>query len=164
MTTTDTHYILMANRLQALHRSLSGAGWSLRAPDVAQYPTNLPTANLPMALTWVGASSFSQKGGGWGYEVLKASVFLFIEPLGQNDIPSRAALAMDVMATLIDAYRTAENIPLAQPGDNTAAYQITLESDPGNTHSHGGLVADLGFGGASYYGARFSLNVTLQWA
>jgi hypothetical protein len=158
---TDTDYTLLINRLQELHRSVTGIRY---APALAAYPTVMDTANLPAVLTWIGPEQFSQKGGGWKWARATASVFLFLEPLGQNDIPSRAAQAATVLSALRAAYIDAANIPLAEPGDNAGAYQLTLESSPGDGHTHGGIEANLGFAGAAYYGARLQVTVTMQWA
>lgn len=158
----DTITALMTNRLQALHRGTTGIKY---APDLAKYPTSLNTASLPAVLTWVGPGNFSHKGGGWRWDVRTALVLLYVEPLGQNDIPSNAARAVALADALRERYITTAQIPLAYPGDNPGGYQITLESSPdGATHSDGGIEPNLSFGGAAYYGVRFRLNVTLQWA
>ena len=152
----DTDLVLMINKLQALHRTISGIKY---APPLAQYPTQLNTPSLPAVLTWVGPGRYSTKGGGWKWDVRTALVLLYIEPLAQNDIPSNALKAITTLSALREAYIDVANIPLA----NESGYQLTIESSPEMTHNDGGIEPNLSFGGAAYYGARLRINVTLQW-
>lgn len=157
----DSLTTLMINRMQALHRAVSGVRF---APALDKYPTQLNTNSLPAVLTWVGDGQFSHKGGGWGYDVRTALVLLYVAPVAQNDIPANAAAAVALYDRLKALYVTTGAIPLAVPGDNPGGYQITMESSPGGaTHSDGGIEPNLAFGGGGFYGARLRVNVTLQW-
>jgi hypothetical protein len=160
MTTTDTDYTLLINRLQARHRALSGIKY---APDLHKYPTQLNTPSLPAVLTWIGGGSFWHKGGGWRWDDATALILLFVEPLGQNDIPTNASKAAEVLASLRALYITTAYIPLASSDDNASGYQLTIESSQDSPHTHGGIEPNLSFGGASYYGARLQVKVTMQW-
>jgi len=157
---SDTDFTLLINRMQALHRAITGIRY---APPLDKYPTSLQTPSLPAVLTWIGPGSFATKGGGWRWDARTALVLLYIEPLGQNDIPSRAVEAARLFAALRQIYIDVAEIPLALPGDNVGGYQLTLESSIDNPHTDEGLVPNLSYGGAAYYGARLRINVTMQW-
>jgi hypothetical protein len=157
---SDTDFTLLINRMQTLHRAISGIRY---APPLHQYPTALQTPSLPSVLTWIGPGQFSTKGGGWYWDVRTALVLLYVEPLGQNDIPSRAVEAVRLLAALRETYINVANIPLAYPGDNTGGYQLTFESSPETPHTDEGIVPNLSYGGAAYYGARLRVTVTMQW-
>ena len=160
----DTITALAVTRLQALHATLKPSALKYVPASLAVYPTQLNTNSLPAALAWpAGEAQSYHKGGGWGYAVVQMTALLFIAPLGQNDIPANAAEAVRVYDAMRALYITSSNIPLAEPGDNTGGYQITLESGPTAQHGDGGIEPNLSFGGAAFYGARFRLNVTLQW-
>jgi hypothetical protein len=127
----------------------------LKAPEVAKYPTGLSTAQLPLALTWPGPSTFDFEGIGGGKRRFMQSLttIVYMQPLGQNDIPSRA----DESLLMLDAVR---NILL----DNTAIvdsnYQVTLAQDLSNPHRDSGLRGDLQFGGTVFFG--FTVDIRLR--
>ena len=156
----STDLTLAVNRLQALHRDVPGIRY---APDLAEYPPNLTTANLPAVLTWPADGQWYLKGGGWRTDERTMLVLLYIAPLGQNDIPSNAAEAVSLLAQLRETHILRQNVPLADPDDNVDAYQITLESSTDRPHGDGGIEPNLAFGGALYYGARLRVNVRLLW-
>ena len=139
------------NLLQTLHSGVSGV---TRAPQLAQYPTVIDTADLPYVITWPGEGQFAIKGG--GYKVIHRTyrVIAFVEPLGQNDIPSRAVTAVTLLSNLIDAYITASNVALSD-----GPVQLTIESSDTNRHRDGGLVSNLSFSGKPYHGFEIRLNV-----
>ncbi len=155
-------HVLLANRLQALHRTLSDVRL---APPVAQYLTVLDTPNCPYVMTWIGQGVLYSKGGGWLVEQVTARVFGFVEPVGQNDIPSRTADGLAVLSALSALYITIGNVTLYTPDEAEAeGYQMTIETAPdGQRVTHGGLRADLQFGGRSWVGFEIQVPVLVQW-
>jgi hypothetical protein len=121
--------------LSLLRAILSGSGWAAVARTVVDEAIRMRTA----------------------------LVLLYVEPLGQNDIPSRAVEAVRLLAALRETYINVANIPLALPDDNTGGYQLTFESGPETPHTDEGIVPNLSYGGAAYYGARLRVTVTMQW-
>lgn len=128
---------------------------TLKAPDVSKYPTGMSTAQLPLALTWPGASTFDFEGIGGGKRrfMQGITVVVYMQPLGQNDIPTR----LDEALMMLDAVR---NTLL----DNTAivddVYQVTLAQSLNQPHRDSGLNANLQFGGTVYFG--FTVDVTMR--
>ena len=155
-------HTLACNALQALHRTVSGVRY---APDVAQYLTVLDTPNCPYVMTWVGQSSLHSKGGGWLREDATLRVFCFVEPVGQGDIPSRTAEALEVMSALSALYVTIGNVRLLTPGDPAAeGYQMTIETGPGAQQvTCAGLRADLAFGGRAFVGFELQVPILMAW-
>lgn len=159
---TTTRHTRVANALQALHRTLIPS--VLRyAPDVGSELTVLDTPNCPYVLTWVGAGEVYSKGGGWKMEEATARVFVFVEPMGQGDIPSRTAEGLAALSAITDLYVTIANVRLLSP-DVDAGYQATIETGPDARHvTHGGLRADLQFGGRVYAGFEVQVPVLIAW-
>lgn len=155
----DIDLTLAINKLQALHRSISGVRY---APDLSAYPTVLDTANLPAVITWPVDGSWYMKGGGWKVDERTMLVLVYVQPLAQNDIPSNAAASVALLGRLREAYITYANALQATP-DIDSGYQMTLNSGPERPMSDGGIEANLSFGGAAFYGARIRVNVHLQW-
>jgi hypothetical protein len=128
----------------------------LKAPEIIKYPTNITTANLPLAMTWPGPSSFDFEGIGGGKRrfVQGLMTMVFMQPLGQNDVPSRVEEAI----MMLDAVR---NVLL----DNTAIidgqYQVTLAQSLANPHRDSGLIASLQFGGTMFFGFTIETNMRI---
>ena len=148
------------NLLQALNRSITGIK---RAPDLDKYPTVIDTANLPMMISWPSEAQFHIKGGGEKRQDRVYRLICYIEPLGQNDIPSRASAAATLLQRVVDTYITAANVALADPG-GTNIYQVTIESGPNHQHSDSGLVSNLLFAGKPYHGFEVRVNVRELWS
>jgi len=132
---------------------------TLQAPHIDRYPTQLTTAQLPLALTWPGGSSFDYEGiaGGKRRFMQSLTIIVYIQPLGQNDIPSRTEEAID----WLDVVRNAllDNVVLIQE-TGIKAYQAVLTQGLGNPHRDSGVTPSLSFGGVSYVG--FTLDVTVR--
>lgn len=156
MASTDTLIHDSIDALQALHRTVSGV---ITAPALAGYPTVLETAMLPCVLVWPVQGSWYVKGGAARQMVRTMQVLGYVEPLGQNTIPTRAVQAIDLLQRLINLYTTISAIPLSNP----PPYQLTIESSSDLPHQDGGLQADLAFGGRAYAGFMISLNVRAIW-
>ncbi len=130
----------------------------MKAPDVSRYPTGMNTAQLPLALTWPGASSFDYEGmaGGKRRFAQSLTIIVYIQPLGQNDIPSRAEEALlwlDVVRNkLLDVVAIFD---VGQKG-----YQVTLQQSQGQPHRDSGLISSLQFGGVPHFG--FTIDVTAR--
>lgn len=129
---------------------------TLKAPEVSKYPTNVTTAQLPLALSWPGPSTFDFEGIGGGKRRIMQliNVVVYLQPLGQNDIPTR----VDEALMMLDAVR---NTLL----DNTAivddVYQVTLAQSLNNPHRDSGLRADLAFGGTIFFGFTVDLMMRI---
>ena len=155
-------HVLLANRLQQIHRAVAEVR---NAPNVAQYFTVLDTPNCPYVMTWIGPGALYSKGGGWKVEQATARIFGFIEPLGQADIPTRTADGLAALSALTERYVTIGEVQLFTPGQAEAeGYQMTIETGPnGQNVTHGGLRADLQFGGRVFVGFEIQVPVLIQW-
>ena len=145
------------NLLQTLNRSITGIATN-GAPALADYPTVLDTAALPLVITWPGVGHFYSKGGAAKQSVRIYRVLCFVEPVGVNDIPSRAVETADLMQRFIDAYISVANIPQATP----PTYQTTLESGPDMQHTDNGMGV-LTFSGKAYSGFELQITVREYW-
>lgn len=152
---------LAINLIQAKHRALTGFP-TLYAPNLDAYPTVLDTPNLPCLLTWPADGAWFQKGHGYKVDERVFLVLGFVEPLGQNDIPSRAVAAVQLLQSVRAMWVTPANIPLDSGA--SSGYQITVESSSENRHSDQGITPDLAFGGKAYYGFRLRLNTRILWS
>lgn len=125
---------------------------TLKAPEVAKYPTALSTAQLPLALTWPGPSTFDFEGIGGGKRRFMQGVttIVYLQPLGQNDIPTR----MDESLLMLDAVRN-KLLDTTAIADGT--YQVTLAQSLERPHRDSGLRGDLQFGGTTYFGFTVEL-------
>ncbi len=132
---------------------------TLMAPHLDRYPTQLTTAQLPLALTWPGASSFDYEGvsGGKRRFMQALTIIVYIQPLGQNDIPSRAEEAVEWMDVVRNAILD-QDVLVAQTG--AQAYQAVLTQSIGNPYRDSGITPSLSFGGVSYIG--FTMDVTVR--
>lgn len=157
-------HVLVANAMQALHRTLIPGTLRL-APDVGGELTVLDTPNCPYVLTWVGPGEVYSKGGGWKVEAATARVFVFVETLGQNDVPSRTLEGLGALGAITDLYVTIGNVRLLTPSDTAAeGYQATINTGPDATHvTHGGLRADLQFGGRAFVGFEVQVPILISW-
>lgn len=128
---------------------------TLKAPEVGKYPTGLTTAQLPLALTWPGPSTFDFEGIGGGKRRFMQTVttICYLQPLGQNDIPSR----LDEALLILDAVR---NKLLDTTAILDGTYQVTLAQSLDRPHRDSGLRGDLQFGGAVYFG--FTVDLTFR--
>lgn len=156
MPTIDTITYDAANYLQAIARGVAGVRF---APTIDAYPTVLDTPNLPAVISWPSDAQWYVKGGAARQSVRAWLVLCYVEPLGQNDIPSNAALSVGMLDKLINAYTNVANLSPADP----PPYQLTIESGPDMPHSDGGITPDLQFGGKPYYGIRLRVNVRAYW-
>lgn len=145
--------------LQTLNRTVTGLAAN-GAPALADYPTVLDDAALPICLTWPAEGQSYSKGGGAKQETRTYRVVVFIEMLGLNDIPSNAVAAAALHQAFKDLYITAGNIALATP----PTYQVTIETAPNGAHvSDGGIVPSLSFGGRPMIGFEFRVPVREYW-
>lgn len=147
------------NLLQAQNRSISGVK---KAPDMSAYPTQINTVDLPYILTWPGPGSWSQKGHGRGQDSRTFRILAFVQPLGQNDAPTRLVQATQLLEAMRDHYVDPNVIALGDPGSN-AGYQFTVESRDGNPQSDDGISVDLSYGGVVYLGFEIRLRVRILW-
>ena len=150
------------NLLQSINATFAGIR---TAPQVSAYPTALNTAALPMALTWPSDATWQRKGGfgALNREDRTYRILVFVEPLGQSDIPTRIGVAATLMATMIEGYlfRTTSRIGLALPDSPTeGTHQIVIAEGP---HSDGGLVSNLQFGQVAYHGFELRVRVRELW-
>lgn len=147
------------NLIQTLNRSISGIK---QAPNLAQYPTVLHTANLPYAITWPASGEWFHQGQGGSYkrENRNYRIIVYIEPLGQNDIPSRAVEAVTLLEQFKAKYLTPTTIALANP----PTYQVTIQVDEDKPITDTGLVSDLLFSGTPYHGFEIEISVRELWA
>ena len=149
------------NLLQAVNRSVAGVK---KAPVLAKYPTKLESADLPFAISWPSDGTWHHEGMG-GSQKRQDRVYrvlVYVEPLGLNDIPSRAVAAATLLQRFIEKYLAPETVPLADPGGSNP-YQVTIEEGSGSPHSDGGLVSNLVFGGVPYHGFELHVRVRELW-
>ena len=154
----DINVHLAINRIQARNRTITGVK---TAPDLEGYLAAVQVGQLPYVITWPGDGQWGIKGHGWKTDHRTMLVIVFVEPLGQGSIPTRAVQAIDLFDRVRDYYLTAANISLAEP--NTDGYQITVESSPNVSHSDNGLQSDLAIGGQTYHSFILRLKTRILW-
>lgn len=154
---------LAINRLQAVHRAiLAPDGRPILAPDLEGYLTVLDTPNLPYVMTWPGQGSSYIKGGGYRTDERVLEVFCFVEPVGQNDIPSRTRDAVRLLQSIRAAYVTPSILRLTDI--EADGYQTTIESGPGGQRiTDTGVTAANPFGGRAFVGFRISVTARILW-
>lgn len=156
MPTISTIILDTMNALQTLHSGITG----VKAPQVANYPTMLDDGNTPLAITLPAHGEHWIKGGSYNQANRTYHVYVFIEPLTQYDLPSRAVQAVTLLQQFANLYVNPANIALANP----PPYQLSLQSGPdGAKHSDEGLTPNLAFGGRPFYGFQFSVTVRAEW-
>lgn len=151
---------LACNLIQGKLRTLVPT-YLQHAPDVENYLTSLHDAQCPYAMTWPSEGSFYQKGGGYKVDNRTFSVFVFIEPLGQREIPQRTQQGIQVLQAVRDLFITNANIPLSSIDET--GYQIIVASGMDSPHSDTGLTANLPFTGGAWVGFELRLNIHMQW-
>lgn len=154
---------LAINLMQAVNRQLITANLARKAPDLASYPTVIDTADLPYLLTWPSNGSFYIKGGGYKVDRRTMLVIGYVQPFGQNDVPSRAVQGVRLLQAAREKWISAATVPLADPGANSG-YQITIESGPDSPLADGGLQSDLKFAGKDYHGFVLRVNINILWS
>lgn len=158
---------LAINNLQSVNRTvLTAVGIpdvgtvAGKAPDLSNYPTGAP-AEPPLVLVWPLDGSWYQKGHGYKIDDRTFILICFVEALGQNLIPQRAQLAVQLLQATRNQYVTPSTIALDTGG--TSGYQMMVASRDGNPQSDGGIVSNLEIGGNLYAGFIIRLHVRLQW-
>ena len=154
---------LAINAMQAYHRTLISASPRLLAPDLASYPTSLQTASLPMILVWPADGAWYLKGDGFGMDERTMLVTVYVAPVAQDDIPSRAMESVRLLEPLKNLWLTRAGVGIVNPGDNAGGYQVTIESSFGNGHSDGGLTSGPTFAGVAYTGFVVRLKARISW-
>ena len=161
MIATDTIIQDTINAMQALHAGVDGVE---NAPQVVQYPTAIDTAARPYVITWPGPATWHHEGMGGSPRRQDRTMFVlcYIDPLGQNDIPTRLASGILVMQRLVDVWLTPSSIALHNP---TAAepWQTTVEESSNSPHSDEGIVSNLMFRGVPWTGFQLSVRVRIKW-
>ena len=142
--------------LQTLNAGITGV---VSAPLLAQYPTVLDTASLPMVIMWPTGGQFYIKGGGWKVATRTYALICWVAPIAQNDVPSNLAISAPLLQRFIDAYIDADNIQQAIP----PTYQVTIRSGQDNQHADDGIRSDLTFGGKPYHGFIIHVHIHEQW-
>ena len=132
---------------------------TMHAPHLERYPTQLTTAQLPLALTWPSASSFDYEGvsGGKRRFMQSLTIIVYIQPLGQNDIPSRAEEAIEWLDVVRNAILD-KNVLISETGPQ--AYQAVLTQSIGSPYRDSGITPSISFGGVSYVG--FTIDATVR--
>lgn len=157
MATVDTIILDAMNYLQTLNAAVTGVR---HAPQAADYPTVLDTANLPFVFTWPGAGEWWFKGGGWAQMRRTYRIICYIQPLAQDDIPSRTVDGATLLQRLINVYVNRANIAQSNP----PPHQVSIQSAPdGSHHSDGGLDTKVTFGGHPYAGFELQVVVRSEW-
>lgn len=149
------------NLLQAVNRSITGVK---KAPVLEKYPTQLNTADLPFVISWPAEGTWHHEGMGGALKRQDRvyRILVYIEPLGQNDIPTRAAAAAVLLQRFIEKYLDPATVALADPSGSNP-YQVTVEEGANSPHSDGGLVSNLVFGGVPYHGFEVRVRVRELW-
>jgi len=146
--------------LQAVNRAVQGVK---RAPELARYPTAIDAVDCPYVISWPAEGQFFTKGGETKRQDRIYRVICYIEPLGLNDIPTRAVEATALLQRFIDAYIDRANVALADPQGAQPTYQVTIESGPEHVHTDSGLVSNLLFGKNTFHGFELRINVRELW-
>jgi hypothetical protein len=159
-----TAFTVAINAIQTAHRAGLAASFPrVLAPNRETYPTNLSTASLPMILTWPSEGLWYVKGDGFGMDERTFLVMVYVAPIAQDDIPSRAVESEDLLDAIKNLWLTRANIGLVDPGDNAGGYQVTIESSFGNGHTDGGLTSGPTFAGVAYTGFVVRLRARISW-
>lgn len=151
---------LACNLIQAKLRTLAPT-YLVNVPDVDSYFTALEDALCPYAMTWPGAGSWYQKGGGYKADIRDFNVFVFIESLAQKDIPTRTAQGIRVLQAVRNLFIVPSNIPLDSGA--SSGYQIEVASRQDSPQSDTGLMAGLPFSGVPWFGFTLHLSVRTLW-
>lgn len=156
MATTDTIILDTLNYLQTLNRSIAG----VTAPAVSAYPTVIDTPSLPFAMTWPSGGEAWQKGHGYNQGNRTYRVIVYLQALGQDDVPSRTVPGATLLQQFLNLYVNANNTAQAAP----PPYQLTIQSGPDGPHVRdGGLVSTLAFGGRQFVGFELQVPVQQMW-
>lgn len=156
MPTTSTIILDIMNALQALNATIA----TVKAPEVARYPTAIDTASTPFAMTWPSGGEGWQKGAGYSQDTMTYRVLVYIDPVAQSDVPSHAAAGALLLQQFWNLYMNSLNTPIATP----PPYQATIQSGPSGPHiSHGGLVSTLQFRGTAWFGFELTIPVRVQF-
>jgi hypothetical protein len=147
------------NFLQVYNRAVTGVRLS---PPLASYLTVLDSANCPYAMSWPVQSTWHHKGQGGAPKRIDQAmqIIVFVEPLGANDIPSRAAEAVLLLQRFRNKYLDPASVPVFDP-TGSEPYQITIEEGEGNPHSDTGLVSNLIFGGKAFHGFQMTVHTRI---
>lgn len=160
MPTTDTIILDTMNVMQALHRTLTVDGRPVTAPPVANYPTVIDTPSLPFVMTWPAAGEAWQKGHGFDQWRRTFRVIVYLQVLGQDDVPSRTVPNALILQQIINLYVNPVNTPLG----NIPPYQLTVQSGPDGPHiTDGGLITTLSFGGRPFVGCDIQVPIRAQY-
>jgi hypothetical protein len=117
--------------MQTLNRSITGVK---TAP--AEYPSGeLPTAHLPMAITWPSDSATSNAAMGFNVSQRYYSVNVYVMPVQQGRGTDEGwALAMTLLQRFVDAYLDSDNILLV-----TGTYQASVRTGTDQPISDNGI-------------------------
>lgn len=150
---------LAVNLMQAVNRGVTGV---VSAPNLDAYPTSIDTASLPFVLTWPGPGSFYAKGGGYKVDDRTFRVLCFLQPLAQDDLPSNAVNAVQLLQAMRETYIENTTIALADP-DTNDGYQIVVTSSTDNPQSDNGITPGLQFRGVPFIGFELQIRCRILW-
>jgi hypothetical protein len=143
--------------IQTANRQIAG---TRTVPTFAQYPLTADTVRLPMVLTWPDQATWTrQQFGGKKREDRVYVIMVFVQPIGQGEMPARSAEAV----VLLDAFRDFW-LSLDGNGYPTAladmSPQVTVMWDGEYPQDSGvGALPPLKVGGTQYTGFEIRLKV-----
>lgn len=144
----------------------AGASWTVKprkVPAVSAYPLKADTADLPLILTRPAEATWHTKGieNALRREDREYEILVFVEPLGQSELPARLIEAMGLLQDVKDWILST---PALSDPTNYGDYQVTLQQSEASPHSDGGIVPDLLIGGVAYHGFRVRARVRELWS
>lgn len=153
----------LSTTIDLIQTLIRDGGTSARkVPALSAYPLKADTADLPLVLTVPGEATWHTKGleGALRREDRVYRVIAFVEPLGQNELPTRVLLAATLLQELKDLFL---GTPALSDPTSYGDYQVTIEQSDAQPHSDGGIVPTLQIGGVPYHGFTIELRVRELW-
>lgn len=146
--------------IQTLIRT--GGTSARKVPAVSAYPLKADTADLPLVLTAPAEGTWHTKGlgGALRREDRTYRIIVFVEPLGQSELPARLLAAMTLLQEIKDLILATP--ALADP-TNYGDYQVTLEQSEERPHADSGIIPSLQMGGVAYHGFTIDVRVRELW-
>lgn len=152
---------LACNLVQAKLATLAPTYLATVPLTMEQYPRAMDDGLCPYAFTWPSEGSWFQMGHGYKVDDRTLTIFVIIESLAQQDIPTRVQEGVRVLEAVRDLFITPVNIPLDY--GNTSGYQITVASKKDTPQSDTGLRSDLPFSNKPWFHFRVPLHVRIGW-
>ncbi|MCL4296151.1 MAG: hypothetical protein KJ077_10505 [Anaerolineae bacterium] len=143
-------YLAAIDALQAVNRSIGNA------PPLAEYPTSVTTAHLPLILTWPGAAVIGPYQTSMPFEI-----DVIVEAIGQGDFNMVKQVCLEYMDKLAALYRKH-----LQQGAEPISYNPVVQVDPDSPLQMSAILPSPTNGAALNYPFMdchgFKLNLSVQ--